>query len=551
MCVAVCVALCAYALTLYWVPVQDSQHQCGINESLPNMNLLIGREEEMNIIMDSLADTSTQMVVLYGQAGFGKSEIAIHVGYRIAEEGTDVYYLKVEDYSDVTKLSKALMAVSGTDFADEVILRWAKWLKRRTLLILDNVDGPSWFENSTSSREEFKANFVTKLLQNTKLLQVLVTSQQNLVSTLNFKSYQLQSLSINYCVLLVKNSTKDKKPSHLESEELCKLVGNVPLAIKVLMPMVSPDYSLKYIIQRLKVNDTLKINETKKLEYIAGRSGRSTHVAKDRLLSAIELAFSSIEPQYQVCCLLLERYPEYFTFFVMEKVLTSEMMKKFGFKEFYLQECLIELSSKSFLQKKHHWGSIVDYYEFHVLIRDFLTTPIALDQPINMSEIFYSFWENYFGDPIAYIDLHLLLWLPENHFVQDWINILDRNNAISYDLAEALFNHEGYDERKLNVIHRYHYKLLTTAAKKLLADCTLSHRDTVKYYEYHSFIHAYPSSFITLCRDPNFDCIGALSSCLENIPKWKLSKYQYFSADLHRVTRRPDRREVCTNQKYS
>lgn len=259
-----------------------------ISLSLPviRQTQLVGREMEMNIIMDYLSDTEgTNVVTLFGQAGFGKSEIALHIGHKMVEKGVHVHYIKVEDYSNVASLEEALMAVSEAAFSDMRLVRWAKSLKKRTVLILDNVDGSYWVEKK--ARQQFQTGFVDLLLSHSKSLQVLITSQENLKSKYKSRYHQLHSLSTDNCILLV--SSMAAQPQNLSaSEVLCTLVGNVPMAIKVLTAILSPDYSLKYVIRRL--NETMS---SKKLKFLADTGDR---VDKDRLLSAIELAFEFVEP---------------------------------------------------------------------------------------------------------------------------------------------------------------------------------------------------------------------------------------------------------------
>ena len=58
----------------------------GKSLSLPVLKQeLIGREEEMEVIMGYFTESEVDVVTLYGQAGFGKSEIALHVGHRMLQ----------------------------------------------------------------------------------------------------------------------------------------------------------------------------------------------------------------------------------------------------------------------------------------------------------------------------------------------------------------------------------------------------------------------------------------------------------------------------------
>ena len=82
----------------------------GKSLSLPVLKQeLIGREEEMKVIMGYFRNSKVDVVTLYGQAGFGKSEIALHVGHRMLQLGLDVHYIRVEDFKNVPSLKVKLI----------------------------------------------------------------------------------------------------------------------------------------------------------------------------------------------------------------------------------------------------------------------------------------------------------------------------------------------------------------------------------------------------------------------------------------------------------
>lgn len=434
----------------------------------------------METIMGFLSDANTSVVTLYGQAGFGKSEIALHIGHKMTEREADVYYIKVEDYSDVAKLEERLMTISKAAFSPPKLETWAKNLNKRTLLILDNVDGSHWVE--MKSRQVFKTDFVDVLLEHSTLLQVLITSQENLLSKHKFRSFKLHSLSIDSCVLLVSGmAPQPQDPS--DSKKLCTLVGNVPMAIKVLTAILSPDYSLKYIIRRL--NETMS---SKKLRFLADTGDR---VDKDRLISAIELAFDFVKPEHQVCGLLLVKFPGSFTLGLVEPIVTSDiMMENSGFQDFFIEECLYELSSKSFLEQITFQsllkGEEKERYHFHVLIRDFLNTSNAQSKH-DMIELRKAFWKNYLdwlsSDPGE-------TWLFNDVSKEDFdalTQILDQNDAYSYSLATSLSSNRMFVSVILGTLDtpvwlsswnrhsgRLHYQnLLKTAANILVHDCEI------------------------------------------------------------------------------
>ena len=80
----------------------------------------------MKVIMGYFRNSEVKVVILHGQAGFGKSEIALHVGHRMLQLGLDVHYIRVENFVDVENLEIELMEISDTSYTSKRLVRWAK-----------------------------------------------------------------------------------------------------------------------------------------------------------------------------------------------------------------------------------------------------------------------------------------------------------------------------------------------------------------------------------------------------------------------------------------
>ena len=235
----------------------------GESLSLPVLKQeLIGREEEMKVIMGYLRNSKVDVVTLYGQAGFCKSEIALHVDHRMLQLGLDVHYIRVENFVDVENLEIELMEISDSSYTSKRLVRWAKGLTKKSLLLLDNVDGQHWV--SDTSLRQLKELFLNPLLRNTLHLQVLITSQQDMRTKHVYRSYRLHSLSTNDCVHLMVDHSRNRESESdtADTDDLtviCDLVGNVPYASKFLAKTLSSGTSVKYIIQELSEKSKNKI----------------------------------------------------------------------------------------------------------------------------------------------------------------------------------------------------------------------------------------------------------------------------------------------------
>ena len=347
---------------------QDSSP--GKSLSLPVLKQeLIGREEEMEVIMGYFRNSEVEVVTLYGQAGFGKSEIALHVGHRMLQLGVDVYYIKVEYIDDAMKLEDTLMAITETSYTDMKLMKWGKGLIKKTLLILDNVDGQHWV--SDTSLQQLKELFLNPLLENTFNLQVLITSQQDMMTTHVYRSYRLYSLSTKDCVHLMVNHSRHAESEsdtadtdHDDLKVICNLVGNVPYASKILAKAISSGTSAKYIIQELS-------EKSKSKNLIVAE--KADKVDKDRLLSAIELAFQFVKKECQISTFFLIKF--WYSSFTLDQAsrhITVIMSKYFNYTDFDLYKCLLELTAKSFLELRKDWHHGNDEYLFHELSVDYL-----------------------------------------------------------------------------------------------------------------------------------------------------------------------------------
>ncbi len=361
--------------------INDGSPQPGESNSLPLVEEeLVGRQEEVNKILQFLSDENVKVVTLFGSPGFGKSAIARHIGNLFLRNGTDVHYLVVEDIANVKALKEELLDVSGVAKS----IRFASWVRnitKETLIILDNVDGLNWVQDV--SRMEFQNHFLSILQSHSHKLKILITSQQEIRSLKHFRSYQLSSLDSENCIHLLSHSIAEAKISHSDATLICDMVGGVPLAVKVIAAILSPPVStsVSYVITRL--NDTLKF-------YFLAEKNRLDE--KKRILFALEVAFGFIKKEHQVCALLSARFTGSFTVDIINSMLTADLMKPYS-DDFDIMDCLYELHRKSFIEVISPFDEKKPTkYHFHTLIKSFLEISVS---KFNISEVLDMFWTNY------------------------------------------------------------------------------------------------------------------------------------------------------------
>ena len=484
----------------------------GKSLSLPVLKQeLIGREEEMEAIMRYFRNSEVEVVTLYGQAGFGKSEIALHVGHRMLQLGFDIHYIRVENFVGVGKLEEELMEISDTSYTSKRLVKWAQALTKKTLLILDNVDGQHWVNDT--SLQQLKELFLNPLLDNTLHLQVLITSQQDMRTKHIYRSYRLHSLSTNDCVHLIVNHSRNAESESDTADTgdltvICDLVGNVPYASKILAKTLSSGTSPKYIIRIL--------SSKSKLKTIAEEADK---VDKDKIFSAIELAFQFVKKECQISTFILIKFQSSpFTLNQASSFITADMMSEyFNYTDFDLYKCLLELTAKSFLEirqySKYRYEDdkflevkIVKYH-FHELSVDYLQISIS-----ERTEILMVYWKKHLSS--GYVNL--FYQADDNDYVA--LSQLINDDDSSFEASIAMMIHFSFSKKSL----------ISSASRVLVSHCEVQDYNSTRIHTVY-IIHGYVYLLLgVICQEEfptEWNCMDVISLCLPIIDKFIDSGY--------------------------
>ena len=493
------VCLCSILLALIMIMgcaayfYQDTSH--GKSLSLPVLQQeLIGREKEMEVIMGYFRNSDVKVVILHGQAGFGKSEIALHVGHRMLQLGLDIHYIRVENFVDAESLKKKLMEISDTSntIASMELEKWARGLTKNTLLILDNVDGQHWVNDT--SLQQLKELFLNPLQDNTLLLKVLITSQQDMMTKHDYRSYRLLSLSTEDCVHLMVNHSRNAESESDTADTgdltvICGLVGNVPYASKILAKTLSSGTSAKYILQEL--------SEKSKNKIIAEEADK---VDKDRLFSAIELAFQFVKKECQISTFLLIKFWFPFTLDMASRYITADMMSEyFNYADFDLYKCLLELTAKSLLEirqySKYRYLK-VDKYHFHELSVDYLRISNS-----ERTEILMAHWKKRLSSGRV-------------------MNIYFREDDNDYVALSQLINHDDFSF-EASIALMIHFSLsnksLISASRVLMSQCEVQDYNSTRFHKVNILLgYGYLLDYV-ICQEEfptEWNCMDVISLCL-------------------------------------
>ena len=435
----------------------------GVSHSLPLLKeKLLGRDKEVKLILDYLDHQDVEVVTLFGSPGFGKSAIAKHVGHTVLQAGMDVHYLAVEDFADVNALIEELIKISRVTETVSFV-SWVKNITRKTLVILDNVDGYNWIQEH--SRKAFQKHFLSVLQDHSSNLNVLITSQREIHSQTRYRSHQLLSLDTDSCAKLLNYSVSEMEVSFSYARIICDLIGGVPLAIKVIGATLSPpvNYPVDKAIERL--NDTLM------LSFIAEK-GELT--SEDRILSALQLGFEHVKKEHQICALLSARFTGSFTLAIIKKILTVDLMQSFA-SHFHTEDCFYELNMKSFIE-------VISYidanrpkkYHYHVLVKNFLESSIS---EFNISTALDAFWMNYLNWLSSEDGEEWLIANLAKEDLEILIRESRRRSDHSYYLAVSITSNRlfvNYINGKFGIVWNHqdlYQSMLQHSVSSLISDC--------------------------------------------------------------------------------
>lgn len=249
---------------LFWT----NRTRCdSVSHDLPIISSpFVGREIEMGCIIQQM--TLAHIININGAPGFGKSLLAIHIGYEMVQQGRTVRHIdaadkfltskvfeveskssihsdKQEQMEQATVHSKSLSHTRrvqsaimvkplkkwmerSTDAVVKDLLTWSEKIQCPTVLILDNCDDLIFHD---LAREKL-AQLMNQMLQNSKdQLHIIVTSRQQLYLLDDFESLTIKELNKDASIKLLQLLAPNISANH--SEIVASLVEGCPLALKV------------------------------------------------------------------------------------------------------------------------------------------------------------------------------------------------------------------------------------------------------------------------------------------------------------------------------
>ena len=233
---------------------------------------LVGRENEISVIIHQLLEPSCRLLTLTGPGGIGKTRLAIEVGRQFNSQFSDgVYFVSLAGVGMTESIIRVLAEVLGVAFSGpaEPLVQVVNFLKaKQVLLVIDNME--HLIEG---------ASLLGELLQQTQQVKMLTTSREQLrlqwewvfeVQGLPVPEEADENIENNSAVSLFLNRARQASQSFSADSEdgdslirICKLVGGLPLAIELAASWVRT-LSCREIAQELEHN--LDLLEVKKID---------------------------------------------------------------------------------------------------------------------------------------------------------------------------------------------------------------------------------------------------------------------------------------------
>ena len=450
-----------------------------IPSDLPKLSgPFVGREEQVNEIVRYLKSESVNIVSIYGPPAFGKSTLAIHVGYKMVESGFPVRYIDMtetnfapfalskESWKKLLTHSLAvyIVTIAGTKLDEHELplyenwaelLKWAKLIETHTILLLDNCD-----KILHERREEF--HNVIKLMQqfSQSKMKIIITSQERIKFLEASYAFSVSELSPSASVQLLQELAHAHGVNQVttaEGKELASLVGNCPLALKV-TAMLLREHSNNASVLVRKFKRAL-------LPTISDQGLPQQH----RFTALMDLAYNFLDETTRICSHYINLFPGSFDSDAADHILKLCQVPSGN-------ECLLTLLWRSLVEEYVHGNDI--RFKIHKLIKTYFieklaSTPRKVDPKLlknvfnNSFRMHYSEYVASFAQQIINGPVHAVMehkFKSEAHNVQFLLQILLDNPLRSEFVAGTLAF--AYHMKMLPDDHTVYIKIFYTLSQR-------------------------------------------------------------------------------------
>ena len=378
----------------------------------------IGRNNEVKQIMALLKGNEIDIISINGPPAFGKSALAIQVGYSALSSGMNVSYIDVSESLQIFqgKKSTEVSLLGQATNPDSDLVDIVRSFIHPTLLILDNLDSILEHDRGTAHFRKIIVKIREISSQRKNLtLKILMTSQIHITFLDRFQQILINGLDQGAAVQLL---NKLVHVSESMSSKLVKLVGYCPLTIKVVAALLRKPgmEGSTWLLSKLErsgissscLDHTLAVNECWK--------------------AVMDIAYSRLDAKGKECGHLVSYFPGSFDEFAAEKILLTKYF------------CQSRLVDASLLKRYTHMNNEMVRYTMHNLIKDYF---IKKDYQIsNIQKSFAAYFQHHYTNLVLNMSYNILQAEPSS--ILDYFQIESHNwkelvtrNIITYGEISA------------------------------------------------------------------------------------------------------------------
>lgn len=330
-------------------------------------DLFVGRESNMTYLEQKLLSNSVHVLGISGPPGFGKSTLAIHLGWKMMENCYKVGYIDLEGQREV-------LPYVVKDFNEKRLTQWIppmeltseegqplfdvqplKWFVGKAVLIIDNCNRAL----SDKNYRKLFYDFLVAMIQSNKEGRIVFTSDEELPLSGRYYrplNFALGNLSVEASVEFLRS--KSPEISVHDAEAIATAVENCPIALSLIGELLKKDKATNFMKKLIDRKDVLKLLNETEHKYL-------------NFISVMDVAFGYLARREQVSGMYFSFFPRYFPIEVAAELmmLSDEEYNShigIGDREGAMNS-IKELNRRSLLDRAS-FGE-VDRYKMHRLIK--------------------------------------------------------------------------------------------------------------------------------------------------------------------------------------
>ena len=331
-------------------------------QEIPNV---IGRGEKIKQVMDAIQSETHTVVVITGGPGFGKTAVANKVAHKLAKAEVEkaVFFCELRSKTTITEVTSSMILACSENLAQLPetpqywLLNWSKQLEKNVIFVLDNadhiLDGDDHDAFLTFLRE-------MRTYSNQNVAFIVTSRQQFSNHGISVENVTLGSLSREAArqVLISRVTKEETRQGLTKVDKLTDLCGNLPLALCIVGPLLSENYTEDELIKCLEQEISVVLQRER-------RPTDQTSMEKSIMSSFVVLQQCEKEALIRLC-----NFPGSFSAEAAESVIAARTLSK-------AQSILIlrELKQRSLIEELSPHR-----YQIHQLIRQILMEKARKEQ---------------------------------------------------------------------------------------------------------------------------------------------------------------------------